>query len=274
MKTILVPVDFSPASRKAAEYAAMLAKQLDTELFLLHVYTDPVPVMEGSIPIATIDIELQKEYRVQVQAEAGRLMEEYGVRAKGEAMTGFKGDVIKEMADELDAGLICVGRKTRKHKPIFESTALKTVRKTDIPVMVVPEGAVLQLPKHIVLAVDYKEMLHQDCVMPLFDLIKLNSASLTVLHVEKTGAEILPGEVPEKLQMDRVLSRITYMHEKLENENVEEGILKFIGSHPTDLLVMIAHRHNLFTRIFGDIHTRPVAFATAIPLLVLKNEEN
>lgn len=272
MKTILVPTDFSPASRKTAEYAAILAKPLGAELFLLHTYTDPVPAVDGSTPIVTIGIEFREECQVQIRKEIKHLKAKYRVRAKGEAVMGFKGDTIKEKAEELGAGLICVGRKTRKHKPLFGTTALKTVRKTDIPVIIVPDDAVLNPPKRIVLAIDYKEMLHQDCMAPLFDLIKVNNASLTVLHVEKAGAEISPGEVPEKLQLGRVLSRITYLHQKLENENVEDGILKFISTDPTDLLVMIAHRHNLFARIFGDVHTSPVAFAITVPLLILKNE--
>src|SRR5436190_24120946 len=37
LKRILVPVDFSAASRKAAQYAVAFAKQFNAEVLLLHV---------------------------------------------------------------------------------------------------------------------------------------------------------------------------------------------------------------------------------------------
>lgn len=274
MKTILVPVDFSSASRNASEFAALLAKQHGAALFLLHVYTVAMPVTEGSMPFATMCIELQEEFGVRIQKETKRLIEKYGVQATCKIMIGFKGDVIKKMAEEVSAGLICLGRKQRSQKPLLGSMILKAVQKTDIPVMVIPKESIYQPMKRIVLAVDYKEMLHYDCLSPLFSIVNSADVVLSVLHIQKGDTELAADEVPEKLQLGYVLPRIHYLYEKIEDNNVENGILKFIGSHSTDLLVMIAHRHNLFGRLFGDVHTAPMAFEINIPLLILKNEPN
>ena len=42
MKTILVPVDFSPSSLNASNYALDLANSVNAELVLLHVFEFPV----------------------------------------------------------------------------------------------------------------------------------------------------------------------------------------------------------------------------------------
>ncbi len=46
---ILAPVDFSPVSLNAANYAAKLAKETGSSLTLLHVVQ--VPVMYGEVPM-------------------------------------------------------------------------------------------------------------------------------------------------------------------------------------------------------------------------------
>ena len=50
MKKILVPTDFSPASRKAEEYAAALSIILGAEMQLLHVYRELMPATTGPEP--------------------------------------------------------------------------------------------------------------------------------------------------------------------------------------------------------------------------------
>ena len=105
---------------------------------------------------------------------------------------------------------------------------------------------------------------------PLVHLVKSIPASLSVLHIEKSGG--LPAEeVAEKLQAGLVLSKATYTYEMLEHKNVDEGILQYLNRHPADLLAMVAHRHGLMARLFGETHTPHLAFAVDLPLLILKN---
>ena len=59
MKKILVPIDFSPASRNASEYAASLAKAFDAEVYLLHVFMEPVPSSEAPVAWMIMGSELQ-----------------------------------------------------------------------------------------------------------------------------------------------------------------------------------------------------------------------
>jgi nucleotide-binding universal stress UspA family protein len=274
MNTILVPIDFSPASHNAADYAAMLAKQMGTDVFLLHVFTEPLPVEDAGIPLAAVSIELREEYAVRLDVEIKRLARKYGVRTKGKVIGGFTGIAIKQMAEDLNAGIICLGREAKHYNSLFGSTILKTIRKTNTPVLVVPEGVAYQIPKRIVMAVDFRGMLHRDRVATLFNIIKTSDSSLRVLHIEKKEEMLLPEEVPERLQLGRVLSRISYVYEKVENKNIGEGILKFISDHPTDLLVMVVHHHNFVARLISDVHTAPLAFSVNIPLLILKNQSS
>ncbi len=74
---ILVAVDFSPGSRAAVEYAAMLAKALHSTVTLFHVYQTPdimssiVPGADGAVD-AEKDRELARKWLEELRTEAQR----------------------------------------------------------------------------------------------------------------------------------------------------------------------------------------------------------
>jgi hypothetical protein len=67
-------------------------------------------------------------------------------------------------------------------------------------------------------------------------------------------------------------SNLHHQFHTINERNVEEGINQFIEKNPTDILAMVAHRHNLFERMFGKVHTKEMSYQTKIPLLVLQNK--
>ena len=79
MKKILVPIDFSPASHNASEYAASLAKAFDAEIYLLHVFTEPVPASEAPMAWMIIGSELQDANDALVNEEINILKKKYSV---------------------------------------------------------------------------------------------------------------------------------------------------------------------------------------------------
>lgn len=269
MKKILVPIDFTPASRNASEYAASLAKNLEAEVQLLHVYTEPMPV--GNVPDPVFAAtSLREENRLRVGQEIDWLKQQCGIEVSGGSTAGYKGDTIKDTARETAADLLVMGAKPAHKNKILGSTTLKMIRKSPKPVLIVPEEARFRPLKNIVLAVDFSEMVGSAVLEPLFQLANAFGSSVRVLHVEEKGAEMKPSETAEKLHWGRVLSQLTYTYDRVEYDDVDEGILSFVNRHPTDLLVMVAHHHSIFERLSNPIHTRNISFEIQLPLLVLK----
>ena len=142
---------------------------------------------------------------------------------------------------------------------------MRTLRKTSIPLVIVPEGTTYAPLKRIVVAVAFEEMLYSTDLAILFWLVKQYDAAITVLHVERTDPDMNVAEVAGKLNMGRVLSNLNYNYEKVENNQIEQGILYYISNHPTDMLVMIVHQHSLLERVFGSIHTRSIFLESKTP---------
>lgn len=142
LKKILVPHDFSPASRKAFKYAYCFAREFGSHLILLHVL-EPVSsrsFMELPGAPAFSERELasaEKNLRVLLSsAEVGGLKE-----TRSALRTGIASHEIVEAAKDLDVDLIVIathGHTGWKHFCIG-STAERVVRAAHCPVLVVRE---------------------------------------------------------------------------------------------------------------------------------------
>lgn len=273
MKKILVPIDFSPASHNASECAAALANVAGAEIHLLHVYKDIIPATVGPEPWTITVSELQKQKEALINKEIIFLKEKYSVKVNGEIKRGFIAKSINKTAKEMAVDLVIIGMKIIQKRKILSSNTLKATLKTNIPVLIIPEEAAFSPMKNIVLAVDFNEIPDGSCFDPLFRIIKLFDAWLRVLHVEKKGADINASEMPGKLQLGLDLAKVSYSYDKIENNDIDLGIQHFVQNHPTDLLVMVAHHHNIFERLFGSVHTWSICLEAKLPLLVLKNNE-
>jgi nucleotide-binding universal stress UspA family protein len=271
MKKILVPIDFSASSRAAEEYAASLAKITGAEISLLHVYLEFIPAAIGPEPWMYTETEQHEKNRQLIAKEVKFIKENYGVEVHGDIEIGYTGDTISSIAKQTNVDLIIMGMKGENRNKIWGSATLKTIRKTEVPVLVIPEFYSFTPVKNIVLAVDFTEMVTGYSFKPMFQFIEQFDPVLRVLHIDPKGADLKVSEVPEKLQLGLALSRTSYIYERVESDDVEKGILRYIENHPTDLLVMMAHHHNLFERITGAIYTDDLSFELNIPLLVLKN---
>jgi universal stress protein A len=141
LKKILVPTDFSPASKQAFKYAVKFAEQFAAELTLIHVLTPSPP---RTADLATVpafsDQELDKaEKNLRELLTTAR---EAGVAATQSTFrVGFAPHEIVEAAKELDVDLIVIathGYTGWKHLCIG-STAERVVRAAPCPVFVFRE---------------------------------------------------------------------------------------------------------------------------------------
>jgi universal stress protein A len=140
IRRILVPVDFSPLSDAAFEYALGLARKLDARLILLHVFQVPAfAYPDASIPLPAqtlLDAEHQARVHLgKLEVRAG----EGGVPASSLLHEGAPFVEIVRTARAQNVELIIMsthGRTGLRHA-LLGSVAEKVVRKAPCPVLVV-----------------------------------------------------------------------------------------------------------------------------------------
>jgi nucleotide-binding universal stress UspA family protein len=272
MKKILVPTDFSPASHRATMYAAALAKEFSAELYLLHVYMAPATAGEMSPAWAVVDREMQEEFDAHVRREVSVLQSTYRIRVNGNAKIGMELATINAVAQEIKADLIVMGMKGGGRSKRIGSITVATIRKSTVPVLVVPEHAHFIPIRKMTLATDFNGQLGDATFKVLFDIARQFRAHLQVLHIAEDSQDMSQDEIAGKMQLEVMLSRVSHSYHVIETENIEEGITQFIHDRTPDLLVMVAHKHFILDRLFGSVYTRSLSYKTRLPLLVLEDK--
>jgi universal stress protein A len=138
LRRILVPVDFSPLSRKALDYAIAFARQFNAEILLFHAValTPPPFPMAGSV-------SYESELRATAESELAKWRDSAGARptVKTRIQSGDAPREIINLAKEDAIDLIIIGTHSRSGVARFllGSTTERVVRDAPCPVMVVRE---------------------------------------------------------------------------------------------------------------------------------------
>lgn len=140
LQRILVPTDFSAASRKALAHAAALARLAGGEVTLLHVIEPPPYPEFGYAHIPLKEARQKRSAREGLEALRKELADE-GMKSAFVVRTGSAFHEITEQAREEQADVIVIathGRNALLHL-LMGSTAERVVRHAPCPVLVVRE---------------------------------------------------------------------------------------------------------------------------------------
>ena len=137
-RVILVGVDGSPTSLRAAAYAAGLARRQHSRLVAVHV-TDPAPPMAGWVPAAGAAV---RDAAAQVDAELRRELlpaaERLGIEVEYRTVSGDPVTELSRAADQVLADAVLVGASEQAGHRVIGSVAVRLVRVGRWPVTVVP----------------------------------------------------------------------------------------------------------------------------------------
>lgn len=142
MKTILTPIDFSPASESVIAQATTLARALQARLVLLNVVQPPVvmsdyaPLMESIVELVAIGEKAaaKRLAKLRTRLAAERLNVETA-QASGSPIQG-----IVDAASKLPADYIVMGSHghTALYDLIVGSTTHGVLKRARCPVVIVP----------------------------------------------------------------------------------------------------------------------------------------
>jgi nucleotide-binding universal stress UspA family protein len=274
MKNILVPIDFSTASHNASKYAVSLASIFNAKLILLKVIPPAFIIDdEAASSIIMSQAELMEDNKNLVLKEIEILSKKHVIAIEGFVGEGSPTDIIQEMANEKHADIIVMGMKGKgKSNSVFGSTTTAVIRKSSLPVFVIPENALYQSIDNITFASDFDADTDISYYTLLQELAEKYNSSIQILNVQKNDSVMGSERVAGKMETDLIFSKFSHSFHSVENNNVVEGINKFIEKNPTDVLAMMAHKHSVFERMFGTVHTKLMSHQTQIPLLVLQDK--
>src|ERR1035438_4182449 len=138
MAVILVPTDFSETAAKALNYAEMLAKKMNSDLFLFHSFNKAAP--DGA-----------PEANDRLDALAKEVRQRTGRDCLVETRQGNSAEEIIKAAERNCAGFIVMGATGVNgiERKIWGGTASKVILKSKLPVIAVPEAVSRKSVKRI-----------------------------------------------------------------------------------------------------------------------------
>lgn len=273
IKKIIVAVDFSDASFNAANYAASMSNIFDAELVLVHAFMNPMAIDQMSAELSgQTDKEISDVLREFMNQNVEILQKKFTVKIESIVKEGPASSILEKCVLQMQADLVVMGMKGKgKSNSLFGSTTLTHIRKSKVPVLVIPENAEFKSIETITLASDFDEETELANYKLLKAIAEKNHAFVQILNVRKKEMTLSPSEIAGKLNTSIAFTELPHKFFTVEDDEVDDGIEDFLKDHPSDLLVMLSRRHNFFKRMFGTIHTRKMMHETEIPLLVLQD---
>lgn len=295
---ILCPVDFSDASRRALDYAVVLARWYESQVTVLHVAAitplAPIAPYPGTMPPDLVG--LTEAARQQLQADLERFVQ--AERAAGVPIEAkiAEGDAAREIlraAEALPADLIVMGTHGRSgfDRWLLGSVTEKVIRKTTAPMLTVPPHMPDAVPvgpgfKRILCPIDFSPA-SKTALTYATSLAQEADAHLMLIHVLELPPETSYGAPPfdaeaytrtyeeeskhrlRALVPDEVRTYCTVEEMAVTGKPYQE-ILRVAKEQAVELIVLGVHGRGAADRLLFGSTTQHVVRQATCPVMTLR----
>ncbi len=270
MKKILLPTDFSANADNAIHYAVGLCSRIEADLFLLHVNQTPYDFAarkDETIQNMTQDAKKKLKEMIATLEEKESFE---NVKYQGFLREGNVVHSIMEVAEETGADLIVMGTKGASglKKAFFGSNTAELIRRTDVPVLAVPEQAAYHQTDKVVYAVDYRED-DLDVLKEVVWLATQIGLNLHTIHVAPHNS--LYEQILHRGLVELVNQKMPFLftsHQLKFAASFSKGIEEFLNENPGTLLVMAHYRRPFIDSLLTRSITIEMAYQPKSPILI------
>ncbi|HAX95258.1 MAG TPA: hypothetical protein DCY35_01845 [Prolixibacteraceae bacterium] len=286
-RQILVPVDFSSYSWKAALVAFDISRHLHAKMVLFHAYPNPIVY---SVPFSdvyafdsglTMHLEAaEKNAQNNMEKFLTKLIQHVGKETWTKVETeyiikaGDARDDILSYAHRNKVMLVVMGTqgKAGSEFDIIGSVTAEIITDARLPVLAVPHDTPDDIAKKfskILYATNFDE---KDFVAidKLMRILKPYEAEVLCLHVSQSEEpvwDLARLEGMKEILKDKYENRV-FQCSLVVGDDILEEIDKFITANHIDVLALTTRKRNVLARIFNPSIARKMLFHTNIPMLV------
>jgi nucleotide-binding universal stress UspA family protein len=283
IQKILCPVDFFPASERAADYATALAENYGAQLTLLHVVS-PIIGAAYEVPLNVEEIiaNMTESANVELARIADRVKQR-GVRVEPIVRPGDIDFEIQDYVAKYKPDLVVMGTHGRKSfdRWFMGSHTERLLRQLPTPILTIGPGKKRIAPpeiRRILVTTDFSDGT-PDAVAYAFSIAQECQSKVTLLHVlnevSVNFAERYRAPLIRSLQAE--LEKL--VPEEAGNwcevsTRVESGlpltaILKNVKRENVDLVVMNIHGKGMLDRALLGSTAERVVRGAGIPVLLI-----
>ncbi|SKB58593.1 universal stress protein [Maribacter arcticus] len=272
-KMIIYPTDFSTCAENAMPYAIAMATALKCKIQIVH-FVDASGILKSEENPLRV-LEEIKELEIKAQNRLFRLksnIEKSGIDCGTEVLQGDTLSWLPKYLNEKKPCLVVMGTTGAGsvENKVFGSNTYKVIKKTDFPVMTIPEKVSYKGFEKMIFATDYEEK-DTENINFLVKLAKHYKASIDVVHVTETAykneeekhyADNLRDEVSKTVSYGRLDYKFLYW------DKIEERLEILLKESNTDLLALVERKRNFTDRLFHKSIIKKMVYHTQVPLLI------
>lgn len=275
MKNILLLTDFSENALNAITYALQFFKDEKCTFFVMHVHkigsftTDNLILSQSGSVYDSIVEEPKQKLKILIN----KLEKEYNnTNHTFETIIDFDvfTDAVNQVVKLKNIALIVLGSNGASgiKEVLFGSNTLNVIRKVNCTTLVIPnEYTSPHSAKEIVLPLNTDVSLNGKSLTKLHKFVKNNNLNLNVLRIKPNNEHSHFGFYDKSN-----LSSFSYDYFVINNVPIEYAVNSFIQIKGVDLLIILAHKENLFKRIFQGSSASKISNSLQIPLIIFHND--
>lgn len=264
--TIVVPTDFSAASKNAIEYGVSLAKQLSADIKLLHVQRVEYAIdlkfdTDSTVEAATQDLLNDELVKVET------LLDNENLTATADIRTGFAGEKILEFAEAIPNAVLIMGTTGNSNnlKKYIGSVSTMVASKIKVPVLLVPPNYSSKVISSVVYCAK-DEQLDVAVIDQFLQIMNATKANVNVVNMSDNKA------YDEQGYMD--ILKAHYPQNKIRYTNVNttadySSINEYAKQIEADMIVVSTVHRDRLSKIFHSSFSFKLAIHTELPLLIL-----
>ncbi|WP_432412372.1 universal stress protein [Rasiella sp. SM2506] len=264
MKNILVPIGASDNAVSNLQYAIDLAQEVDAYVYVISVFQEFSKV--GGLSKVNTILKEDSENRLD---EVLSMVNKRDVTVIAHPIKGSVVETINRFNKHVPVDLMVLSPRSNsiREEVYLGNTSGKIMKQTNIPILVVPEGAIFEQPKTILMAFKNGQFDHKKMLEPLRKFTKNFGTEINVLHVET------PESTEEMKKVSEVLTKMQSSYTTTENATTFQAVLEHFRSHNPDMLCVVRRKRGFFKKLWEKNVVLKKEFHTSKPLLVLRVQE-
>src|SRR6185437_13920236 len=277
MKRILVPVDFSPTSKKAFRYAIDIASKSGVTVILCHFFR-PLKSSDAGAPHSVRNYNQQFELNTlkRLQRLKKKVLADTSESVAVSTIVG-RIPVVKNILRLTEINhidLIVMGTQgaTGLKKMTIGSIAAKVMEGSTVPVLLVP-GKFMWKKLQTILFTTTISKSDNNAFPVLLSFANLYDAKITVVNL-RDPHQLNSYKEKEEFEMyaysiQRIFDDVNIQFRQVGTFSIEETMANLYDEIPYDLLVMARRKLDSLSRFLQKSFTKKMAHITTQPLLIL-----
>lgn len=264
MKNILVALDLGDHSLNVLQYALDFAEEYKSNLFIVHVYRE----IDRTSGLKNLDRILKKEYYNEIQRLLEKTIRPPEIEIFTKIIKGDRTTRIEHVANQLDAQLIITSTvgDDEDVKYSIGKMAGQLIRYTNHPLLLIPP-TVSYHPYADVTFVLRRLNVQKSKTLELLQYIEDQfTPTVKLVHVVSNETKNI---TPSNDLLDVYKENMT----EIEDNNIYNGLNKYLKENKTDLVVSVRRRRGFFEKMVTNSVLERKELELHSPILILQGHK-